>query len=413
MAEAVVAWPTEGFRRVPYRVYHDPAVFARERQKIFRGPVWNFLALEAELPDPGDFKTTSIADIPIVVTRDRDGSLHAFVNRCAHRGSRLCLKSSGKNLQDLTCVYHAWTYDLRGNLVSAAFRRGLRGEGGLPEDFELREHGLETLRVESFAGIVFGSFDPATEPLADYIGAVGPSIRRVMRKPLRVLGYDSMVINGNWKSYHENNKDTYHANILHAFFGTFGMSRQSQESRMILDAGGRHMYTYTKRGTEVDSEDYARTTANLRSVQSNFKLADPSLLDWIDEFGDGQSVSITTLFPNFVLHQIQNSLAVRQIIPRSAKQLEVIFTYFGYRDDPPEMTRMRLKQANGTGSAGLISMEDFAVCEFVDQGTTGSEDDDAAFLEMGGKELTSGGESKLSERALRNFWNVYRTLMDV
>ena len=412
MSEPILAWPKVGHRSVPYRVYHDAEVYAREQEKIFRGPVWHFVALEAELPDPGDFKTTYIGDTPVVITRDADGSLHGFVNRCAHRGSTLCLEFSGKKRAGFTCVYHAWSYDLRGNLTNAAFRRGIRGQGGLPADFELEDHGLQKLRVDSFAGLVFATMSDKTEPLEHYIGdTVAPGIRRTMNRPIRILGYDSQVMQSNWKTYAENTRDSFHANILHTFFGTFGISRQTQDSAIIVDPRGTHLYTYTKRGTEVASAEYDATAADLRSVKANFSLQDASLLDWKDEFGDGSSTFLVSLFPVFMIQQVSHSLAVRQLIPRSPTRCELIFTYFGFADDPPEMTQHRLKHVNLTGSAGLVSMEDGAVAEFVGNGTKGA-GEAASYIEMGGREIVDNSTSKLSEKPLRGFWNAYKTLME-
>ena len=350
-----IQWPAEGFRRAPYHVYLDPDNYEREQVRLFRGPIWHFLALEAELPDPGDFKTTQVGNTPLVVTRAEDGSLHAFVNRCAHRGALVCLELSGKARKDFTCVYHAWSYDLRGQLASAAFRRGIRGQGGLPEDFQLEHHGLERLRVDTLHGVIFGTFSADTEPLKDYISTeVAEGFRRVLGRPIRILGYDSQIINANWKTYHENTRDTYHANILHTFFGTFGMSRQSQESAVVYAPSGRHYYTYTKRGTEVESSDYSQTTSMLRSHQSDFRLVEPSLLDWKDEYGDGRSVQITTIFPTFVIHQVGHSLGVRQLIPQGPHRTELIYTYFGYADDTPDMTEKRLRYINQAAAIALM-----------------------------------------------------------
>ncbi len=413
LARPILEWPREGYSRAPFRVYHDPDIYVREQERIFRGPVWHYLALEAELPDPGDFKSTFIGDTPVVVTRDRDGVLHGFVNRCAHRGSLVCLEQSGKDRKRFTCVYHAWSYDLQGNLTNAAFRHGVRGEGGLPKDFEPSQHGLQKLRVDRFCGIIFGTLSNAAESLDDYLGpAAKTGIQRTMNRPIRVLGYDSQIIHANWKTYHENTRDSLHANILHTFFGTFGVSRHSQEAGIAMDPRGRHFYVFTKRGTESDTTDYDKTAASLRSVKPEFSLQDPSILQWRDEFGDGCSIHITTMFPTFVVHQVQHSLGVRQLIPRGPKSCELIFTYFGFADDSAETTNTRLMHINATGSAGLVSMEDGAVCEFVNRGTAGS-GDAASFMEMGGRDLDSSGTTKLSERPLRNFWNVYRTMLEL
>jgi len=97
------SWPQEGVRRIPYWVYTDPAVYALEQRRIFQGSTWNYAGLEAEIPTPGDFKSTFVGDCPIVVTRSKDGALHGFVNRCAHRGSSVCRARYG-NAKDFTCI---------------------------------------------------------------------------------------------------------------------------------------------------------------------------------------------------------------------------------------------------------------------------------------------------------------------
>ena len=89
------AWPEEGVTRVPFRLFSDEEIYALEQERIFRGPVWNYLCLEIDVPNPGDFKTTTVGEVPVVVTRDEDGALHAMVNRCAHKGALVCLKERG------------------------------------------------------------------------------------------------------------------------------------------------------------------------------------------------------------------------------------------------------------------------------------------------------------------------------
>jgi len=400
------AWPPEGGARAPYWAFSDPAIYEREQQRIFRGPVWHYLGVEAEVPEAGCYKTTRIGDTPVVLARDEQGALRAMINRCAHRGNLVCREPFGK-VEELYCVYHAWIYGLNGDLKSAAFRRGLRGQGGLPADFRLEDHGLHKLRVESFCGLVFGTFALDMEPLAAWLGEAGRGIQRVLHKPLRVLGYDTQRIAANWKQYHENPRDSYHANILHAFYGTFGLSRQSQESAMVVSANGRHQYFYTKAGTEKDSEDYSETASKLKSHNAAFRLEDRSLLHWANEFGDGINLQILSLYPTFTLHQVSNSIATRQLITNGPQQTDLVWTYLGFADDTPEMNDLRLMQTNMVGSAGLVSMEDASVCEMVRRATAGS-GDAASFMEMGGKDLTSGGNTKLSERGLRNFWNAYK-----
>jgi anthranilate 1,2-dioxygenase large subunit len=402
-----LAWPLEGLTRVPYPIYSRDDVYAEERARIFQGPVWNFLCLEAEVPQPGDYRATFVGDMPVIVARDLDGRLAAFENRCAHRGALLCFARGGHG-REISCVYHNWTYDLRGKLTGVTFQRGVNRQGGMPADFERGNHNLRTLRVESFAGIVFGTFSDAVPPVETYLGpAIAERIRRVMRKPVKVLGYNSQMLPNNWKVYVENNKDSYHASLLHAFFTTFRVNRLSQEGGIIVDDGGGHHVSYSKRASDKPSADY--DAADLRAKREDYRLADPSLLEGVDEFGDGITLQILTVFPTFVLQQIQNSLAVRQIVPRGVGETELFWTYLGYVDDDAAMLTIRQKQSNLVGPGGYISMEDGAVGGFIQRALPGGEEG-AAVVEMGGRGVGSQA-TRATETAVRGFWQVYRRLM--
>src|SRR6202040_163120 len=355
-------WPAEGLTRVPYWVYSDRALYDDEQERIFRGDTWTFLCMEAELPTPNSFRVSNLGEMPVVVTRDANGVVHAFENRCAHRGSLLCLKERGE-AKEIVCVYHNWTYDLAGNLTGIAFRRGLGGKGGMPKDAKPEEHGPRKLRVETLAGLVFGAFSAATPPLADYLGPeIAARVRRVMRAPVKLLGGYSQVLPSNWKLYMENVKDSYHASLLHAFFTTFRLHRLSQKGGVIIsDAGGNHT-TYSM-AADVAGKEYEQ--AGMRSAQDDFQLEAPALLTTVDEYGDGVGIQILGVFPGFVLQQIRNSLAVRRVVPQGLERTELVWTAFGFVTDDEGLTELRLRQANLIGPAGYVSMEDGAATGFV------------------------------------------------
>jgi anthranilate 1,2-dioxygenase large subunit/terephthalate 1,2-dioxygenase oxygenase component alpha subunit len=402
---AALAWPPEGVSRVPFQIFTDPAVYALEQTRLFRGPVWNFLCLAIELPEPGDFKTTYVGDTPVVVVRDEAGVCHAFVNRCAHRGSTLCFEQSG-NRKDFTCVYHNWSYNLQGDLKSVAFRHGVRNQGGLPEDFDFAQHGLTRLRTDSFSGLVFGSFSPTVEPLADFLGErMRSHIARIFNRPMKVLGTYSQYMKNNWKLYIENVKDSYHASLLHLFFTTFKLNRLSMQGGLVLDGNGGHHISFSKMATDVGGNtDYDK--GGLRAQRDDFTLADPRLLESWPEYDDGVTHAIQSIFPNLIVQQIQNSLAVRLLVPRGVDECELFWTLLGYADDTPEQTAIRLKLSNLIGPAGLVSMEDGIIGNLI-QRAVGQDGDRRAVLEMGGRGVESQ-ESRVSEAALRGFWQCYR-----
>ena len=153
-------WPA-GLTRIPYWVYTDTDVLALEQKRLFEGPVWNFLCLETELPNVGDYRTTFVGSMPVVVVRAEDGELVAFENRCAHRGALICLDDSG-TVKDFHCVYHAWRYDLRGNLRSVAFSAASTARAACRPTSTWTQHGPRKLRVTMFCGLVFGTLVATT-----------------------------------------------------------------------------------------------------------------------------------------------------------------------------------------------------------------------------------------------------------
>lgn len=407
-----LTWPNEGNARVPYPVFADPEIYKAELGRIFLGASWQYLALADELPAAGDYRTTFLGETPIVVTRGEDGEIHAMVNRCAHRGNLVCLKERGHSGDGLTCVYHAWRYDLAGNLTSVAFRRGVGGQGGMPESFRLEQHGLKKLRTDQFAGLVFGTLSPDAPPLSEYIGnMIGSRIGRVIRGKPKILGRTSQILHNNWKLYVENTKDTYHASLLHSFFTTFRISRLTTKGGVaIAESGGHHAsYTYGEERGDNAASDAAY--AQIHSLHQDYRLQDPRFLQSVDEIGDGVTLQILSVFPNFVLQQIHNSIALRLILPKGPQETELQWTYIGFEDDDAAMTERRLQQANLVGPAGYVSMEDGAVGGFVQRAIAGGEaEGECSVLEMGGFEHAPQ-ETRATEASVRGFWHAYRGMM--
>jgi anthranilate 1,2-dioxygenase large subunit len=402
------AWPSGGLTRVPFWVFQDSDVYAEEQRRIFRGETWNYLCLAIEVKKTGDFVTTFVGDTPVIVSRDSDGELYAFENRCSHRGALIALETRG-NTKAFTCVYHAWSYDRQGNLKEVAFKEGIKGKGGMASSFCMDAHNPRKLRLDEAFGVIFGSFSNDVEPLEEHLGEeIYSRIGRVLggRTPV-VLGRYTQVLPNNWKLYIENVKDSYHASILHLFFTTFELNRLSQTGGIIVDAtGGHHVSFSAIDPNAAKSTEYANQ--DLRS-DAEFKLADPSLLQSFKEFSDTTTLQILSVFPTFVLQQIQNAIAVRQIIPRGTDRTDLHWTLLGFEEDTPEQRITRLKQANLVGPAGYISMEDGCVGGFVQRGILGARDE-AAVIEMGGATAESS-ESRVTEASVRGFWKAYRARM--
>ena len=398
-------WPVEGMSRVPAWVYSDAALFERELDTFFGGSTWNYVALDCEIPLVGSYTRSWIGRTPVIVLRDENDEIQVLENRCAHRGSIICWPQKGVQ-QDITCPYHQWNYDLRGNLQGLPFRRGAQGKGGMPADFDMKSHGLRRLSVTNFGGSIWASFDENVQDFASYLGPELEGLaRRVFSgRPLRLIGYSRQLLNCNWKVYFDNSRDPYHATLLHSFFLTFGLLRADTPFHAQSTSEGRHgimASRYSPDSAQTSNE----VTKQMRSLKAGFTLNDMEVVRPVDEFGDSSMINLS-VFPSAFLQQHGNSLAVRQIIPKSVDQTELSWTYYGYADDDADMIRRRLKQGNLLGPAGYVAIDDGEVAAHVQRGIAGAPDA-VQVVEMGGRESTQD-ETMLSESLIRAFYAFYR-----
>jgi salicylate 5-hydroxylase large subunit len=392
--------------KVPYWVYSDPDVYATELERIWYGPHWLYCALEAEIPNVGDYKTTTLGQRPVIVVRSAADEVTVVENRCAHRGVKFCQARFG-HAKDLLCPYHQWNYDLRGNLMGVPFRRGVKRQGGMPTDFDPKNHGLRRLRSEVVNGLVWATFSEETPPFREYLGErFWKHYTRVYSgRELQVLGYNRQHIPGNWKLMMENIKDPYHASLLHVFFVTFGLFRADQKSAVDIDDTGRHGILISRKGEQVKNE----VTSDMRNFQSELKLADPRILDVVQEFPGEETVGMITVFPSVILQQQVNSLTTRQIVPKGPGGFDFHWTHWCYANDTPEMKVRRTRQANLFGPAGFVSADDGEIIEMSQQGFQNAPDSSALVM-MGGREIAPT-DHMVTETAIRGMYKYWREVM--
>lgn len=196
---------------LPAHWYTDPAVYALERERIFRR-AWQYVGLTEHVAQPGDFITTEAGDAPILVVRDETGDLRAFANVCRHRGSQLVRDACGHR-KTLQCLYHAWTYNLDGTLRAAP---GSKDEPG----FRAADYPLLSLPVETWGPFIFVNPDPTAPPLANVLGtlpeltaACGIQLNALRRRVRR-----EYEIAANWKVVMDNYLECYHCPVAHKGF---------------------------------------------------------------------------------------------------------------------------------------------------------------------------------------------------
>ena len=199
-------------RTLPWSWYSDPVVLRLEQERIFRR-FWQYVGRVDEVAEPGTYAATRAGDVPVVLVRDEEGTLRAFLNVCRHRGSVVCTGSGSR--RTLQCPYHAWTYGLDGRLLTAP--RAER-EGGMRID----GLGLVQLRLETWGPFAFVNPDPEAPALADFLEDVPERIANagIDVESLRFLERSESKCAANWKVCAENYLECYHCPTAHPGFSS-------------------------------------------------------------------------------------------------------------------------------------------------------------------------------------------------
>ncbi|MBT3533050.1 MAG: Rieske 2Fe-2S domain-containing protein [Rhodospirillaceae bacterium] len=201
--------------RVHRDFYIDPDVFDLEMDRIF-GRAWLFVGHASQVPNRGDYITTTIARQPVIMSRHRDGEVHVMFNRCTHRGAQVCLEQFG-NAKRFECPYHAWVYNTDGSFAGAPYPKGY-------EDGFLEKEKLDLVKIPRMAiyrGFVFGSLSADGPDIDEFLGPMKANIDDLVdRAPDGEIMLDAGIhryfFRGNWKLQVENVLDSYHVPYSHA-----------------------------------------------------------------------------------------------------------------------------------------------------------------------------------------------------
>ena len=367
---------------VPRELYEDPDLYPLELERIFRGPIWHVVAHRAEIPQPLDFKTAYVGDVPIIVNHGQDGQIRAFLNSCAHRGTMVESRLRG-SAPGFHCPYHRWSYDSKGCLTQCP------GMEDFPEYFRKEDFGLKTVRVAEHYGLIFVTLHPDTPPLADYLGPVADPLRDALGGDgrLKLLGYQKVLYDCNWKVYVD--QDGYHPPLLHAAF------------RLLNWQGGKG---------SIQSTDDANTAFVYEAApyKDNGFLKDASVAQVKGRNKSGGRV--ISLFPLSIVTDHLDVLNPRFARPVDARRTEVHFAYFAHQDDDPEYLRHRVRQAaNLLGPSGLISLDDATVFLRIQKAAAARVPN--SFLKGVREDSDPHHAGQNSELSNVLWWNVYRRHM--
>lgn len=257
---------------LPSDFYTSGEIYNLEQERIF-GRAWYYVGNMTQLKEAGSYFTVNIAEQPLIILRDRIGTLRAFFNVCPHRAAPLALGAGQCN--KLTCLYHAWTFDLEGNLRGAP-------EMDTAEGFELADYALKSVKVDTWGPFIFVNLDPDAQSLAAQLSDLPEKLQRYRLNEWVELHSADYWVDANWKIFYENTTESYHEPNVHQSVPKFYTGIQAE-------AKDYYYLQYTPHaGLDQDA---------LSELMSNFP-SDGPILEGLSE-AELNGISILCLFPNF------------------------------------------------------------------------------------------------------------------
>ncbi len=334
-ARTGLVWPAN-LNEIPKEVFTRADIFDDELKQIFYGAEWHPVAHVGEIPNPGDFKTFSLGEIPLLIARAKDNEVRVFYNACSHRGNQVEAAPYG-NKREFECPYHRWLFGIDGDLV------GCPSEREFSPGFERKNYPLKQPRTDKFQGLVFITLSDETPPLKDFLGDIRPTLAEAMAGDgrLKLIGYQRVKYKTNWKAYCDN--DGYHAPLLHRAF------------QLLNWQGGTGRQFATREYGHIGFE------SELTVARVGNTLNDPSIVEF-KGVDPSKGSRVVELFPFFIATKHLDTINLRFAIARSVDETEVHYAYFHHLDDDDELVRHRIRQSsNLLGPCGLVSMEDASV----------------------------------------------------
>ncbi len=342
------------------RIFIDEQVYQDELEKIF-GRAWQMIGHVSLVPNPNDYFHTYIGEDPVILTRDNEGQLHAFLNMCRHRGNRI-LRADDGNAKHFMCTYHGWTFRNDGTLEHVpGYNEAYYGE------LDLEELRLIEAKVDTYAGIVFATWDHDSPSLEAYLGDARWYLDTAFNRRdcgTVAVGPIKWMEPVNWKTPVDNCSDNYHVPVSHlssmiAQQKVQGKGRVTQEMQLETDMF-RHMFVngHALTAQILDDEASPRYFHGVTAEnREHFRQWQGGALDEVERrLGSfrARQLNLTnhSLFPNGVL-------GLRLALPRGPLMTE-FWHFVVYEADAPEELAIALRTGHGNnnGAAGLFEQDD-------------------------------------------------------
>ena len=335
-------------RVIDRRVYTDPLIYKTEMSQVF-ARTWQFVAHESELQGPGDYISATIGEQPVILCKNRDGALNAFYNVCTHRGAVLTTRRKGNCGAAFRCMYHGWTFDQEGRCIGVPY------PDAYGQTFSRDVYDIPSIRVETFAGLVFVSLNNEAEPLEEYLGEVGPYVREVVEGS-ESLGRVRWAYDGNWKSWHENFADNYHPEFTHPVVGTGYRGIEVAGNNYWLDEGHGMLRFPPQRDPQRIVAAMRETSGLENNISENPLWQRPPF-----DVDFKQDHRIITVFPNMDLQFMAGGMMniIQVLRPQAVNRTVVELLALGTKGESGPAREWRLQRTlDSQASSGKVSGDD-------------------------------------------------------
>lgn len=343
--------------RMSREIFWDRGIYEQELDRIF-ARCWLFVAHESQIPKPGDYLSTYMGEDNVLVVRQKDGSIRAFLNTCPHRGNKLCFSEVG-NTRQFICNYHGWSFSIDGELKGMYASEAFEASG-----MDKSAHGLHPVaKIDSYKGLVFATFDPEAPSLADYLGDMRYYLDAIFDMDGQgvefIGGCVKSIVKCNWKFAAENFVgDALHAGWTHDSGARAMVGGPVAELHKTPDES--YQVNYNGHGYEFN-QDIVGNCASLgdKELMKYLYTLQP---DVAKRHGDFRSrligaISSCTLFPNTSFLPGQNTFRTWQ--PRGPDEIELHTWTFVNKSAPQEIKdRWRKGTMITFNPAGVFEMDD-------------------------------------------------------
>jgi phenylpropionate dioxygenase-like ring-hydroxylating dioxygenase large terminal subunit len=350
---------------VATQIFQDEQIYQLELERIF-ARCWLYLAHESQLKHHGDYVTAQMGEDPVVVVRNSDGELRAFLNSCTHRGAKVCRADQG-NSRALRCPYHGWTFSLSGQLQGVP-----RHKTAYFNELDRSKLGLfEVAKLDTYNGLIFATWDPEAPSLREYLGDFTTYLDLMLARSeggVEVIGgVHKWTIETNWKIPAENFcGDQYHLSTTHGSSVEVGLRKRVTDFGHTIHVANGHGLVREKGGAQQGTAALTEYTKYIEQVQRRIN----------EEKGDQAAefvpIGVGTIFPNLSFMDSVRFRTLRIWQPRGPRNIEVDSWCLVDTELPDELKEAAMRQyILSFGPSGMFEQDDGEIWTSISEATRG------------------------------------------